>query len=84
MPKQAVGLAVAQAILCYLYIQNLCLRGAWKRPMEGVLGLAIVATVVVAFVKLGWRWGLLFTVLPVVLVPLFGSLAESIARRLLK
>jgi hypothetical protein len=73
----------ALAILSLLYSTNQFLRGAQKETIGGLLGLAIVATLLTAFIVLGWRLGLVAVLAVPVLVPVVQPLARALGRSLL-
>lgn len=78
-----IVLVSALALVCFLYATNLFLRGQWKQKVEAVLGLLVFALVILAFVFLGWRWGIGFIFLSLLFVGISRPFAQGAAYRML-
>ena len=72
-----------EVLLCFSYTLNLFLRGRLKHILEALLGISPLLTAVLAFIFLGWEWGLCFIVLPFFLIGIFRPFARLLAYKML-
>lgn len=72
-----------EVFICFFYTLNLFLRGSLKQILEVLLGLSIVLMAVLAFISLGWKWGLGFIALPFFLICISRPFAQILAYKML-
>lgn len=72
-----------EVLICSFYTLNLFLRGRLKQILEGFLCLSILLMAILAFIFLGWKWGLCFVALPFLLIGVSRPFAQALAYKIL-
>jgi hypothetical protein len=69
--------------MSFLYVLNLYLRGRWRKLIEGILSLILLALIILSFFVFNWKYGLLTLICSLLALRLLHPIAKLLAHKTL-